>query len=635
MDRLRSNNRQSGILRQLLPVAGVLLLCLLISAAILTYGARSSAEQEARQYGQSLARSTAILIQPLLLADDRISLNYLFNELNAQPRVNGLNLVDSRKLPVAVAGEQRGLEQTLELARGDETLGELKVWIDPDYGWELLKKQLLESGLLALVSMLAALLTLWLRLRPKTESEPERSDFAQVASAVSPALAQPLPSRPLDEEDPDALPRLDDDNEFDSTREQAARVRVEEDDYDLPSPEEDTGLETENELELSMGGRFEPDGDDTDNDEGFEAPFEKNTDADEPEHELAPEVDTWLRTTEDYDSDETMDELVISAVRDNGETPYTEASAANGEEPSDNNIEEADSTPVGDDNRELVELLRPSRTQERMPPFTPSVRDPDSDEAIAPDMDDSDQVEFDDGGDDADEVAQSEPTRPRLSIVPPLGSHEEQLGLYTLEHELELMLNADDAGYLFLIDAGSAHSENLEEDERIQLMKPYRTLANSVAHIYGGRVEPTREGDLQLFFDTPKENDGHGINALCASMLFTYLYRHYNQHRIRQFKPVINLHQALVRGHHQKLERMLEEARFLTRTTESNELITHTALTEAPDLKATLLEGADIRREDEDKVLLIRIAKSYQELLEKQARHLLAKLQSREEQAGG
>ncbi len=87
---------------------------------------------------------------------------------------------------------------------------------------------------------------------------------------------------------------------------------------------------------------------------------------------------------------------------------------------------------------------------------------------------------------------------------------------------------------------------------------------------------------------------------------------------------------ALVRGKAEKLERLLEEARFLTRTTQSNELISHTALTEAPDLKRTLLDGASIRREDEDKVLVLQISKSYQDLLEKQSRHLMIKLSQRE-----
>jgi len=650
MDRPRSSAEQSGTLRQLLPVAAVLLLCLAFSAAVLVYGAQAGAEQEARRYGQSLARSTAILIQPLLLADDRISLNYLFNELNAQPRINGLHLTDARKLPVAVAGEQRGLEQTLELARGDESLGELTLWIDSDYGWLLLKQQLLEAGALALISILAALFTLWLRLRRPASPAAPAADFLQVASAVSPAFAAPTPAAPATEtaaetaaetdEDPDALPSFDEMSFADMSIEevneepgrQASETRIIAEEYEPPtltdSADEIPLRQPASDLDEAFDEGLEAEPEEQPDEEHEEVARFFRPDEQEPEPHpvddigLAPHVDTWLRSPMSLDIDEQAPPG-LTADRDDEHAdpePFTTVD-------SDRDLErKADR----DDNRELVELLRPSRTQERMPPFTPSVdRYPDDDEAIAPEIEDTDQVEFDDGTD-----TPAEPARPRLSIVPPLGAQEEQLGLYTLEHELELMLGADEAGYLFLIDAGCARSDNLEEEERIQLMKPYRTLANSVAHIYGGRVEPTPEGDLRLFFDTPKPNDEHGINALCASMLFTNLYRHYNQQRIRRFKPVINLHLALVRGHHRKLERMLEEARFLTHTTESNELITHTALTEAPDLKATLLEGADIRREDEDKVLLIRIAKSYQELLEKQARHLLAKLQSREEQAG-
>ena len=114
-------------------------------------------------------------------------------------------------------------------------------------------------------------------------------------------------------------------------------------------------------------------------------------------------------------------------------------------------------------------------------------------------------------------------------------------------------------------------------------------------------------------------------------MLFTHLYQQYNQSQIRAFKPVINLQMALVRGARDQIERMQQEAHFLTRTTQSNALISHTALTEAPRLKESLLQQADIRREDEDKVLILSLNDAYQPLLEKQARHLLGKLNERQQ----
>jgi len=123
------------------------------------------------------------------------------------------------------------------------------------------------------------------------------------------------------------------------------------------------------------------------------------------------------------------------------------------------------------------------------------------------------------------------------------------------------------------------------------------------------------------------------VNAVCSAMLFTHLYKQYNQSQIRAFRPVMNLHMALVRGSRERVDRMQEEAHFLTRTIQSNELISHTALTEAPLLKESLLQSADIRREDEDKVLILSVSESYQALLEKQARHLLSKLSERQQEA--
>lgn len=570
---LPTPSAKHGLFKRLLPVAGILLLCLLISAGVLYYGAKNSAEQEARHYGQSLGRATAILIQPLLLADDRISLNYVFNELNKQPQLNGLHLVDSTSLPVAVAGSQSGMRQTLELSRGNERLGELTLWIDPQYNWSALKNQLFEAGALALGSILLTLLTLWFVLKRALQSAAAKAtEFHTPASDIAPNFDDdPVEPRPAETSPP--------------SLEDSHRLQVRDEEYefdDIPGEALDAELE--------------------DAPENFSSdePIRDNTD-------FEPQLTSWLRPS--------------GSTRHRETDPEAETSA---------NDPGSDRDAGRDDNRELVELLRPSRERQGMPPFTPQDhRDDESDEAIAPDIDD-DQVEFDD-------ATESKPAKSRFSVVQPLaGRKEEQLGLYTLEQELELMLQAKDAGYLFLIDATSARSENITEEERQLLLRPYRTLANSVAHIYSGRVEAGKDGDLQLFFDQPKEDDSHGINALCSAMLFSYLYRHYNQHRIRQFKPVINLHLALVRGKHDRIDRLQEEAHFLTRTTESNELISHTALTEASDLKATLLNGADIRREDEDKVLILKVAKSYQELLEKQARHLLTKLQSREqEQAGG
>ncbi|MCO4758584.1 MAG: hypothetical protein KC477_11200, partial [Oceanospirillaceae bacterium] len=206
------------------------------------------------------------------------------------------------------------------------------------------------------------------------------------------------------------------------------------------------------------------------------------------------------------------------------------------------------------------------------------------------------------------------------------GRDEEQLDLYSFEHEMELMLTAENAAYMLYIDATSAHTEYADAAEREELLKIYHQLANQVAHIYSGQLEINPNGDMQVLFSEPLEDDAHGVNALCSGLLFVLLYKGFNQQRIGQFKPVLNLHIALVRGHRSKPQILQEESRFLTRTTQSNELISHTALTEAPDIKRALLKDADIRREDEDKVLIHKVEKRYQTLFEKQSNHLLTKL---------
>lgn len=241
---------------------------------------------------------------------------------------------------------------------------------------------------------------------------------------------------------------------------------------------------------------------------------------------------------------------------------------------------------------------------------------------------------------DADPLLRSVPERietPETTAIEPAAhskvtpirksaSNEEQLGLYSFEQEMELVLASEDAAYLLYIDTNTAHTEYDNADEKQALLHNYHQLAYQVAHIYSGKLELLANGDIQILFDDADDKDNHGINALCSGLLFVHLYRGFNQQRIGQFRPVLNFHTALVRGHKAKSNILQEESRFLTRTTQSNELISHTALTEAPELKRKLLKDADIRREDEDKVLIHRIGKRYQTMFEKQSNHLLTKL---------
>jgi hypothetical protein len=265
------------------------------------------------------------------------------------------------------------------------------------------------------------------------------------------------------------------------------------------------------------------------------------------------------------------------------------------------------------DEIDLVELLKPERREPSVPPFKPLSKEPEQ-EREEPSFE---TLMFD------TTPERQEPVKKLARKLPII--NEEQLDLYTIEQELDLLTPASEAAYVVLIDFTSPHSALISNEEQLQIKRTYRTLANSVANIYEGEVSALGE-DILIQFDNASEDDEHGVNAACAAMLFAQLARSYNRSRSDQQEPILNVHTAIVRGQQGRQDRMADEARFLTRSTKTDRLISHTALSEAPDLKSGVLSTAEIKREDEDKVLILSLSKSYQDLLEKQGRYLLAKL---------
>lgn len=552
-------------LRTLVFLFLLLLLGLLLGGTFEYLRLQERASEQASEVSLAFGRSSAILIQPLVLSDDRISLNYLLNELARQPLINGLRLTAPDQTLIALAGDPQGRMHTLELVQSEVPLGQLTVWSNADIFSAPLRAQLFEVGLLLALTLGLTTLLLALSLRRSlplpVAGEPS---FAEIKAAFE----QPRES--------DRIPEFDFSKDSEPAPNTAPRATP-------PAPRT------------------------------------------EAEHPSAPVSDNTAPTADDSRMD--------IQPEPQGDNPNTTADA-----------DERDWDRDQLDNDELVSLLKPERSSDLIPRFTPRAQGTDllpeetlpedGSEAWASDRVpepaataalDISAVRQDTAEDD---VSIEERVETRTKPMP--FSQDEPLGLYPFEQELELTLAAEEAGYLLLIDTRSAHSDNVDEDERDQLLRNYRTLANSAARIYSGEISMLKDGNLRILFADGDDKDSHGINALCCAMLFTWLYKQYNQRQIRAFRPVMNLHMALVRGAAERIDRMQEEAHFLTRTTQSNELISHTALTEAPLLKEMLLHKADIRREDEDKVLILSISEAYQTLLEKQARHLLGKLEERE-----
>jgi hypothetical protein len=588
-------------LRTLVFLFLVLLLGLLLGGTFEYLRLQERASEQASEVSLAFGRSSAILIQPLVLSDDRISLNYLLNELARQPLINGLRLTAPDQTLIALAGDPQGRMHTLELVQSEVPLGQLTVWSNADIFSAPLRAQLFEVGLLLALTLGLTTLLLALSIRRSlplpAASEPS---FAEIKAAFE----QPRES--------DRIPEFDfskDSEPAPNTASQATppAPRTE---ADHPSaPVSDNTAPT-------AEAAFTRASSDTD-----ASPIP----ADEPPHELDQPATAAERASDASRMD--------TQPEPQGDNQNTTA-----------NADERDWDRDQLDNDELVSLLKPERSSDLIPRFTPRTHETDilpeetlpedGSEAWAADRAPKPAATADLGisavRQDTAEDDFSIDERADARTRPMPFSQDEPLELYPFEQELELTLAAEEAGYLLLIDTRSAHSDNVDEDERDQLLRNYRTLANSAARIYSGEISALKDGNLRILFADGDDKDSHGINALCCAMLFTWLYKQYNQRRIRAFRPVMNLHMALVRGAAERIDRMQEEAHFLTRTTQSNELISHTALTEAPLLKEMLLQKADIRREDEDKVLILSISEAYQTLLEKQARHLLGKLEERE-----
>lgn len=497
-------------------------------------------QRESQALVQNFNRSLILLIEPMVLADDRVSLNYLFNELTDQQLIQGLRLTLPNGETIARAGNLQHAQQQRPVLHEGKPIAQLTVATQSITATGVASPLLWTFG----GGLLALLLNIWLLIK---------------LAALKTPRQRPDDSRPADQSFSTRLRQ-----QLSSEAEEPEPVHL-----DTPITEDEAAPE----------------------------PFFVNDDPDDPNPEQ-----------------------LLKTLNDSAEPTPPKEETASSPAPEDKSA-----TVTGNSNRELIELLRPEHRPPLMPHFTPN----EANTEVEADIEFEERTNSADVTPEPSEEEQERQQRIRAQLT---GAHnEEQLDLYTLEHQLELILSPMEAGYLLLIDTNCSLSGNLEQSEREYLLRVYRTLANSVARIYNGAIEIRENGDIELLFTEAEADDSHGINALCSGVLFTQLYRQYNHSRLQQMKPVINLHTALVRGAHAKLERMYEEAHFLTRTTANNDLISHTALTEAPQLKQTLLTEADVRREDEDKVLILKLTPAYQSLLEKQARHLLIKLKEREQ----
>lgn len=572
----------------MLSVVFAVLVGFILSAVYLHLSTSRQAKSETLILGESLALQSELLIRPLVLSNDRISLNYLLNELSQLDHLNGLQVQDDNGVVIARSGNTSDLKQTRRLLQQDKTIGTITLWLNATPAEKLISSQHTIIAILACLTTLFILFAIWFASRKavvvvtETKQQYSQLDFAETLAMQDSAhpltQANDRPESAYSEEPPAA-----------STEQTSAK------------PE----LHPESELQISAVRDEQP--------ESQSLPLNAEP-KEEPKVELQentasnPALTTAANTTY-IDPAASLAEPQPSTPKPTREEFALTKLA----------IKEQDQLQT----RELIDLLKPEQSSvPQMPKFEHHPQDLEPE----PQGPETETLVFEE-----ETPAEKIEARYQPSMKNPLFKMEEereevQLDLYSFEHELELILPPQDASYLFYVDTHTASSDNIKADEKSALINVYMQLAKQVARIYNGEVEQLENQDLMLRFELRDDKDSHGVNALCAAMLFNLLYKGFNQARIRGFQPVLSLQMSLARGHHSKHNLVKEEAHFLTRTTNSNDLISHTALTEAPLIKEAMLGESDIRREDEDKVLLLKVTPKHQTLLQKQANHLLTKI---------
>ncbi|NRP95687.1 hypothetical protein XMG59_001801 [Marinobacterium sp. xm-g-59] len=578
--------------------AAIALILLFSSTLVGSYLlAKNAAENEALKQAKIWSNSASMLVAPLILSKDLVSLNFVTNQIADDPFVAGIQITDSQTMRLAAAGKQEGVHTAKSIAPNNETIAQLEVWIDPTPVQQQLNYQ---TGLISSGAIIAFLLSLFIYRRQSKLLEEEVAYIEQIEQHFDDQITDSTEAQEtIDDSDEEVY---EDDVEAEALIEQEPELDYQEQDTEFNSLDNHLGSEAETEIESTIETEVdtEVDYDDIGNfGSAYDDPIVENSTSDEPSEPNFEEVHEPNTDEADIPPWEPSENETVVETNEptNIEPPIVKMQ-----------IDETDKDEI-----DLVELLKPERREPSVPPFKPLSKEPEQ-EREEPSFE---TLMFD------TTPERQEPVKKLARKLPII--NEEQLDLYTIEQELDLLTPASEAAYVVLIDFTSPHSALISNEEQLQIKRTYRTLANSVANIYEGEVSALGE-DILIQFDNASEDDEHGVNAACAAMLFAQLARSYNRSRSDQQEPILNVHTAIVRGQQGRQDRMADEARFLTRSTKTDRLISHTALSEAPDLKSGVLSTAEIKREDEDKVLILSLSKSYQDLLEKQGRYLLAKL---------
>ncbi|OMH33734.1 HAMP domain-containing protein [Motiliproteus sp. MSK22-1] len=213
---------------------------------------------------------------------------------------------------------------------------------------------------------------------------------------------------------------------------------------------------------------------------------------------------------------------------------------------------------------------------------------------------------------------------------------------YSADHEHDQ--TTAKLSYLLYINQKDSSSNALEPEERSNLLQIYRQIFEQACVLYKGHIyQDDQENWFALFRHLEGKNSvepasaaitnnsdnnrsensiNHGISALCAAQLFKGLYRGLNQHRIHQFRPVLNLKMSLVCGSKEQAQ-MVAQAQQLSLSVETNELITDQRLYSMEPINSRMLANGQYKKANDSTYLVSSLSSDFQDLIDRQVEHFL------------
>jgi len=160
-------------LRIISALALVLISGWIMSFVYLHYASKGLAKTESLQAAHFVAKQTALTIQPYILAEDNISLNFYLNSQTETPLINGISVFNEKKQLLARSGEPIGIEKQVILGSQQTPTGTLTFYVNTQPIQVLLSQLLWQIGILSAIVIAATLLTVWLSLRQRQISLPQ------------------------------------------------------------------------------------------------------------------------------------------------------------------------------------------------------------------------------------------------------------------------------------------------------------------------------------------------------------------------------------------------------------------------------------------------------------------------------